>query len=91
MALKKTFTKTEKNFSGELSVVDAYWKVESIYADKFKGKAKLIAYTAPPSENSEIIYSMLIDFLIDLHGENFIKQAYKHIKTLPNFFDAVDC
>lgn len=27
----------------------------------------------------------------DLNGENPIKQAYLHLKTLPEFVDAVDC
>ncbi len=27
----------------------------------------------------------------DLNGENPIKQAYLHLKTLPEFADAVDC
>ena len=29
------------------------------------------------------------DYLID--GDNPIKQAYEHLKTLPEFADAVDC
>jgi hypothetical protein len=30
-------------------------------------------------------------FNLDMNGENPIKQAYEHLKTLPEFADAVDC
>jgi hypothetical protein len=31
------------------------------------------------------------NFKPTLDGDNFIKQAYLHLKTLPEFADAVDC
>ena len=30
-------------------------------------------------------------FAPKLDGENFIKQAYEHLKTLEEFKDAIDC
>lgn len=91
MALQKTLVKKEQNFSGELVAQNAYWRVESVSADKTKGTAKVLTYTEKPSEKSAIVSSMLIDFPVDLNGENFIKQAYNHIKTMPEFSGAVDC
>jgi hypothetical protein len=33
----------------------------------------------------------VLDFIPDMEGGNFIKQAYLYLKTLPEFADAVDC
>jgi hypothetical protein len=31
------------------------------------------------------------EFSVDLNGSNFIAEAYKHLKTLPEFSGAIDC
>lgn len=36
-------------------------------------------------------FSKAFDFSVDLEGPNPIKQAYLHLKTLPEFADAIDC
>ena len=35
--------------------------------------------------------SRSVSFLYNLEGENPIKQAYEHLKTLPEFEGAIDC
>jgi hypothetical protein len=84
MALKLTKT-TETGFESK----DAYHKIDWLI---IKNKTQInfvvksykdIKYI-PFAENSYIC-----DY--DLNGENPIKQAYLHLKTLPEFADAVDC
>lgn len=41
--------------------------------------------------NGEIIRTDSYLFVPDLNGLNFIRQAYLHLKTLPEFANAVDC
>jgi len=43
------------------------------------------------SKDENIISINNITTNYDLDGENPIKQAYIHLKTLPEFADAVDC
>jgi len=87
MALKKTYEKTEQGFSGSLVCNDAYCKIETIsgsksqmdfdlyiYADDKPIDSKRYAFTPSVAEGSN----------------NFIKQAYLHLKTLPEFAGAVD-
>lgn len=82
MALKKTIT-----FKG-ITVQDAYIKVWRFEGEKTKVRVG-VCYQAdadnPPFD------SQMIDCPYVLDGENPIKQAYEHIKTLPEFADAQDC
>jgi hypothetical protein len=85
MALKLTKT-TPQGFTA----TDAYHRVEHISLQNknsivfsissYKDKLESVLF------NSEIKYC---DY--DINGENPIKQAYLHLKTLPEFADAVDC
>jgi hypothetical protein len=43
------------------------------------------------SSIGELIQTKSFDFSPDLDGPNPIKQAYLHLKTLPEFSNAVDC
>lgn len=87
MALKKTL-KLVDNFGEEITFSDAYVRVDSI-----SGGKEGIAVTAGIYKQAG---GMKIDnercvFVPDLSGDNFVAQAYKHLKTLEKFENAQDC
>lgn len=86
MALKKNII--VKTLVGDIQVHDAYIKVDEITANKNYGTAT-VAFRK--DTDGQLFESRRIDFPVDLDGENFIKQTYDYIKTLPEFADAVDC
>lgn len=84
MALKKSVTTVHG-----LDVVDAYHRVEGL---SFESKAKIKFQVRASVDGvkphfADANYSCAYD----LNGENPIKQAYDHLKTLPEFSGAVDC
>lgn len=84
MALSKTVT-TNHGFEA----VNAIHRVESLtLTSREDMKFHLRSYTAPdkPFFDEEIFEASY-----DIAGMNPIKQAYLHLKTLPEFDDAVDC
>lgn len=83
MALQKTIT-TETG----LTAIDAYHRVEAL---QFISKAQVKFYVrsyvvADMPFFSETIYACAYD----IAGDNPIKQAYEHLKTLPEFAGAAD-
>ena len=42
-------------------------------------------------QNSEQLETGFYSFTPNLDGQNFIAQAYNHLKTLPEFSGATDC
>ena len=93
MALKKTQTmqaqivaRTDfgvKDLNETRTVeIEKYIKVERVEGDKTKVKAFV-------SQNGQLLMETV--FNVDLSGGNFIKQAYDHLKTLPEFSGATDC
>ena len=88
MALLHSITKTLPGFSGELRSAPLYWKVDRIEASKHSATAILNAYD---EKDGSTIDGKIVKFSPDLNGENFIKQAYAHLKTLPEFAGATDC
>lgn len=87
MALTKNVTL--KNNFGEDSVFgNAYIRVDKVIA----GKASMVASVAfYKAKDGAAITTQQHECPVDLDGGNFIKQAYEHIKTLPEFAGAVDC
>jgi hypothetical protein len=85
MALKQTI-KAKDNFGIEVEIPNVYIKIETLDLNKISGKANL-SY----KNNSNLIKYNQIQFEYNINGENPIKQAYLHLKTLPEFADAVDC
>jgi len=67
---------------------DCYIKVATVSASKSEGQATVVfsAKTKDP-----ILFERNFLFSVDLEGPNPIKQAYLHLKTLPEFADAIDC
>jgi len=65
--------------------LNAYIKVESVSANKNSAQAS-VSFT----DNGKAITKSYA-FSPDMDGENFIKQTYNYLKTLPEFADAQDC
>ena len=56
------------------------------------GKEKMTAITQQSStDNLSSFGDASYDFTPDMEGDNFIRQAYLHLKTLPEFAEAEDC
>jgi hypothetical protein len=87
MALQKTLTLVD-NFN-ELVVFDnAYIQIAKVETSKITSIATVLIRK---SSSSQILKTQIAEFSIDLEGPNPIKQAYLHLKSLPEFSDAVDC
>jgi len=87
MALKKTET-VSSDVIGDVQV-SCYIKVTMVSADKTNVVANILFRKDNP--DGAIIKSNRHSFAPNMQGENFIKQAYEHLKTLPDFANAVDC
>lgn len=86
MALQKTY-KT-KAFNQEIEIKNAYIKALQVTSDKENSSVLIQIFD---SEQKNKIDQFFKEFKTNLSGENPIKQAYLHLKTLPEFADAVDC
>jgi hypothetical protein len=96
MALKKTYqvAGSEKVLTDfgvvsskevTININNAYVKVDSVSGSKDMITAT-VTTTAGDASKTKFHH-----FKPDLDGPNFIKQAYEHLKTLPEFADSVDC
>lgn len=81
MALSKTF-----NFAG-LTVTDGYLRVTEV-----SGSKNRVAFSVSFSvaSDTEAVKYEDFNFVPDMDGDNFIKQAYEYMKTLPDYADATD-
>ena len=85
MALQKTVT-TLHGFVSQ----DAYHKVDNIKI--FSKSSMTFDIKILKSKNETIAFDTLsFQCGYDLEGANPIKQAYEHLKTLPEFSGATDC
>jgi hypothetical protein len=86
MALSKTVVK--QAWGQDLSIPNVYIKVNQIKASK-----ELAEATITYSVDGEVKETKGIVFNVDVAdgSVNFIKQAYEHLKTLPEFSGATDC
>lgn len=87
MALLKDIEIKKQGFFGSLVAKSAYIKVENVKASK----EKIIADVTFTTEDKEKFQQKTYSFLPNLEGKNFIAQAYDHLKTLPEFANAIDC
>jgi len=97
MALKKTVT-TPQGFTA----TDAYHRVEDITistrmriatgGDQFR-ELRMVSFTVRSYKESgaAAFNETRTGAEYDMDGANPIAQAYAHLKTLPEFADAVDC
>lgn len=65
-----------------------YIKVESISGNK-QDLTAVVSFAN--NESQETVACKKYVFPLDLNGLNPIKQAYEHLKTLPEFAGATDC
>jgi hypothetical protein len=86
MALNKIVEITV--YGEKLILRNAYIKIDHVNGNKAQVKAKYVIYS---DKNGDIVEEIYVDFVPDMQGYNFIKQAYEHLKTLPEFAGAVDC
>jgi len=75
-------------YLGNPQSIEIYCRVDLAQVSKTSGHAR-VSFTN--NENSEHLGGLQVDFNYDLEGENPIKQAYQHLKTLPEFEGAEDC
>lgn len=87
MALLKNCEKQVKGF-GDVILNNGYCKITNIIGSKEQIKFTLTVI----NKKSNIIFKESIyKFVPNMDGGNFIKQAYEHLKTLPEFVGATDC
>lgn len=95
MALTKTIT---LSFHGQdVEFQNVYIKVSEIVGGKNRIEA-VVELNKPKrsdadenTKHADLIESRRYAFVPNLSGDNFIAQAYAHLKTLPEFNGAVDC
>jgi len=84
MAIKKTVTTVHG-----LQVIDAYHRVEGV---QIRGKSEILFTVRSYADvNKQSFHDQNFSCAYSLTGENPIKQAYEHLKTLPEFAGATDC
>jgi hypothetical protein len=84
MALSKTVF-TDHGFEA----INAYHRVEAVL---IVGKDTINFYLRSYKEVDKPCFAeQLLSAAYDLSGENPLKQAYEHVKTLSQFIDALDC
>lgn len=66
--------------------IDSYIKVSNV-----NGNKNNIQFNVSYFNDDVEIGIKTFNFTPTLDGDNFIKQAYLHLKALPEFADAVDC
>ena len=76
------------NFGDTVVFNDTYIKINEINGYKNKITVILFIYK---KENELLLKSEAYSFTPNLDGDNFIKQGYEYIKTLPEYADAIDC
>jgi len=86
MALSKNIT--IEAFGRTLNFNDAYIKVMNLNGTKEQVDVKVCSFSAKDGELLETQYAR---FTPNMNGDNFIKQAYNHLKTLEEFAGAIDC
>lgn len=89
MALQKDM-ELENNFGEKSSIKNCYIKVETVRASKARCFASVQFFK---ETRDWLLVTSEIAFDGDFSGksENNIKQAYEHLKTLPEFSGSTDC
>lgn len=87
MALKQR----KKIFVQPIGEVELDTYIQVIYVSGTKDQAVCNVRTRKESANGGIVSDDVQNFTPDMNGPNFIKQAYLHLKTLPEFEGAEDC
>jgi hypothetical protein len=78
-----------KNFSvAGVTINNGYLRVSQLFGDKHN-IGFVLSYQVNQSEPALKLEQF--DFKPVMNESNFIKQAYEHLKTVPEFSDATDC
>ena len=88
MALKKDTVFTAQG-GFQVSVKDAYIKVANVIGDK--NSVSVSVQWLRDNQVSDPFKVTNFQFTPSMTGQNFIAQAYAHLKTLPEFAGATDC
>lgn len=85
MALLKNVTRTA--LGSDVVLPNCYIKVDEVHGNKHKIQI-LVAFMI----NDEVVDTTKVSFAPSVadSSDNFIKQAYEHLKTLPEFSGATD-
>ena len=77
----------QANFGHQKSAFNAYCKITSLVGNKETGTVTVQC----EAENYKVIQQYEVPLSVSDSAPNFIKQAYLHLKTLPEWADATDC
>jgi aspartate/tyrosine/aromatic aminotransferase len=88
MAIKKNITLNDQ-FNDSRTYNNAYIRVDIISGTKHSINFG-VGYYKDETAKHRLMQSGF-ELKPTLSGANFIEQAYLHLKTLPEFADAVDC
>jgi hypothetical protein len=83
-----TVTLQARTQFGEIEVPDCYVRVSDVEVSKAEAGARVVFLKAA---DGGILQESHHVFPYDIEGDNPIKQAYLHLKTLPEFEGAEDC
>ena len=86
MALKKNYT--VEFCDKKIEFQNCYFKVSKIEGTKEK---LIVSVDAMTEQNGKTITRVDYSIVPQMNNDNFIKQAYLYLKTLPEFEDAQDC
>jgi hypothetical protein len=89
MALKANIN-TQDNFGRQTTLNDCYVKIINVAADKLRAEMLVGIWNSDQSVRYEI-KKYEFNSSVENGSENFIKQGYVHLKTLPEFEGATDC
>jgi hypothetical protein len=89
MALTKPVQVTD-SFGDQKTFELAYIRVENISGNKVRMLADVKIYK-DASSTSKPVKQFVEKFAPDISGNNFIAQAYAHLKAMPDFAGAQDC
>lgn len=81
------FPHGEQKLGKQKSSFLAYCKITNISADKQSGRIIVEC----KGDNQSIKKQYGVPLSVEDNAPNFIKQAYMHLKTLPEWADATDC
>jgi hypothetical protein len=87
MALQKTLQLVD-NFGEQITILDAYIKVESVAGNKEMVSYDLAIYRV---KDGQKLTTFKHEFAPEMQGGNFIEQAYLDAKKLPEHVGAKDC
>lgn len=90
MALQKTL-KLTNNFGTETEIPNVYIKVSEVLFCK-NGSFGTIQFKKTKEDNIPLkIDRFYFESIVGQNAKDAIAQGYEHLKTLPEFADAVDC